>query len=219
MKWHRITVSAGLAIALSGCVPWPTPSQDQKLDTIALTNNDVYVWAMPSPGHVGAVYGGTNGNVRDVSWPSNETASTDQESCAETTSQSAVTNQEGVALRVHSTDTGWHAITVTKNIWAGATYIFNVHLWDTVTGTVPSPIAQFNLLTTFPNGATTNWLMCARVTGNTLDFKAWNAGQKQPSYGTYTVQLPSGWSDPGEAGWYAGHLGQDEGINYANAAA
>lgn len=134
-------------------------------------------------------------------------------SCATWTSDSNWRNQEGAALRVHPVAGGVKAITITKNIWFSANWIFNVHVWDSSRSPVATQIASFDLAATFfPNSQLRPfpWTLCAKVVGNSVSFVVWPSTEVQPSWDDPThggsVTLPAGFSDPGAAGWYIGHL-------------
>jgi hypothetical protein len=137
----------------------------------------------------------------------------DESSCATWTGDSAHHDQEGAALRVHAVAGGAKAITITKNVWFEANWIFNVHVWDTSTSPVATQIAAFDLGSVLYPGGTYvpyPWSICARVIGNVVSFVVWPTGSPQPAwddpaYGG-AVTLPSGFEDAGHAGWYAGHL-------------
>jgi hypothetical protein len=139
----------------------------------------------------------------------------DEQSCATWTNQGAGWNQQGAVLRARELPDGTRrGVLVTKNIWMNAHWIFNVHVWDTSTFEVFQPIAHFDLAETFRPGGQVlplPWSMCARVVGEVVSFIVWPANGPRPAwndprYGG-SVRLPAGWSEPGRAGWYAGHLG------------
>ncbi len=76
-----------------------------------------------------------------------------EQSCATWSSQTAGHDQEGAVLRLSSIHGVTKGITVTKNIWLGATWIFNVHVWDTPAAQVGTQIAAFDLTSTFRAGS------------------------------------------------------------------
>lgn len=73
-------------------------------------------------------------NTRLVLFPPHAPMATDQESCATWTDQTGRTTQQGLALRVRHDRGRWRAITITKNVWLGAPWNFNVHTWDSADG-------------------------------------------------------------------------------------
>ena len=114
---------------------------------------------------------------------------------------------------MHDVAGGTKAITITKNVWFDANWIFNVHVWDTSASPVATLIASFDLGSVlYPGGSYVPypWSICARVIGNVVDFVVWPTGSPQPSWGDPAyggaVTLPPGFEDAGHAGWYAGHL-------------
>ncbi len=154
-------------------------------------------------------------NLRTLFWPVKRLGGlpNNQQSCATFSSASSWMAQQGVALRIRRTPVGGvTGITVTKNIWFGATWIFNVHAWD---GTPTlHPLASFNLESVFldPDGAPRPfpWTLCARIIGAQITVKGWLTGSAEPEWGdenfggTSTLAV-----DPavrGLAGWYIGHL-------------
>ena len=80
---------------------------------------------------VAALDTNTSANLRSAFWPADSPLVTDAQTCATWASQSLSTAQQGAALRVATVDGSTRAVTVTKNIFYGATWLFNVHTWDT----------------------------------------------------------------------------------------
>ncbi len=166
-------------------------------------------------------------NTRVAFWRRNARVSSTEQSCATWAGQSAAVNQEGAVLRVRELANGVRrGILVTKNVWLGANWIFNVHVWSTGWPEVYEQIAHFNLGPAFaPFGQLVPlpWRLCARVVGNVVSFVAWPANQPQPPWVDAThgvsVVLPEGWSAPGVAGWYIGHLRPGDSAALTNLAA
>jgi hypothetical protein len=163
---------------------------------------------------VSADTGNTGGNSRDVFWrePANLL---NAQSCATWTSDSDPfgIGQQGAALRIRTTGGRVRAVTVTKNIWGGAAWVFNLHTWDSKAVPNSVQIGQVDLSATFHrNGviAPLPWHLCAKAVGNTLSFIAWPSGEPIPTYGDPThggsATIPAGWDVAGKAGWYAGHV-------------
>ncbi len=158
---------------------------------------------------------GTNagGNTRFMFSLAPATVAPDLVSCATWNGDRVWWDQEGAVLRAHSVPGGFRAITVTKNVWFGAHWIFNVHVWDTTRYPIAMQIGAFDLQSVFfPAGRPTPgpWRLCARTVGGVVSFRVWPTSQPAPSwtdprYGG-SVVLPAGWRDPGIAGWYVGHL-------------
>jgi outer membrane protein assembly factor BamB len=146
----------------------------------------------------------------------------DEQSCATWTEEGAGWNQQGAVLRARTLPDGnRRGVLVTKNVWMNAHWIFNVHVWDTSLPQVFQPIAFFDLEDTFrPNGQVLPlpWSFCARVVGDVVSFIAWPASMPRPAWNDArfggSVVLPEGWSEPGRAGWYAGHLGPGHAVAY-----
>jgi outer membrane protein assembly factor BamB len=153
-------------------------------------------------------------NTRVAFWRRNARVTSNEQSCATWAGQSAAVNQEGAVLRVRELANGVRrGILVTKNVWLGANWIFNVHVWSTGWPEVYEQIAHFDLgpvLAPYGQLVPLPWRLCARVVGNVVSFIVWPANQTRPSWEDAShggrVVLPEGWSAPGYAGWYIGHL-------------
>lgn len=173
----------------------------------------------------------TGSETREFFWPANASDVRDGQTCATWSKQSDAAGQpvvdiiqQGAALRIVQTPTSTRGISVTKNIWLGGTWIFNVHVWDSSApgGVVATQLAGFDMsdvvgklwwegdvlhstLKPF------SWHLCARTSGNMLQFKVWtNEQANQPSWtdSRYVreVPIPAAWDVPGKTGWYVGHL-------------
>jgi Calx-beta domain len=167
---------------------------------------------------------------RMIFWPRSEVPSEDQESCATWSSQTPVEAphipiQEGLAVRATTEDGVTRAITVTKNVYANAFWVFNVHLWDTAHVVPFDLIGQVNLGPYFESkgGEVLPIDVCALVVGDTFQFEVWLADQPPPAWGTTSqggvFTLPAGWDFAGRAGWYVGHLPADADVVYTNESA
>ncbi len=155
-----------------------------------------------------------SGNTRIAFQRGADPVAENEQSCATWSSESSNINQEGAALRIsEAADGARRAITVTKNVYFHAGWIFNVHVWDTATTGVGTQIGSFDLSSVFrPGGQTLTlpWKLCAWVVGPTVSFIAWPATEQPPAWNDAThggsVTLPDGWDSVGAAGWYIGHL-------------
>lgn len=178
---------------------------------------------------------GTNqgGNTRTSFFPAGQAATTSGTVCATWVGPGtpADDRQQGLALRVETNAKGVRrAITVTKNIWLGATWLMNVNLW-TVTQTSGSPdqITQTptNLDFTSVVGQGTDqafpWRVCAQATAGTIVVDVGTASSPHEPFvdPTYfqTVSLPVGWEYPGQFGWYIGHLQPNTSFTYTDLSA
>lgn len=162
-----------------------------------------------------ALSGDRSANLRSMFWPISglSALSHDEQSCATFASESTWSAQEGVALRIRRAASGGiSGFTVTKNIWFGATWIFNVHWWD---GTPTLHAAgSFDLGSVFrlPDGTPRPfpWTLCARIVGSQLDVKAWPSASPEPAWGDArfggTRSLSAYPDARGVAGWYVAHL-------------
>ncbi len=166
-------------------------------------------------------------NTRLAFWRRVEHPAMDEQSCGTWAAQSAAMNQEGAVLRVRELANGVRrGILVTKNVWLGANWLFNVHLWSTGWPHVYNHIAQFDLSAVFVrSGALVPlpWTLCARVVGDVVSFIAWPATEPRPAWEDAThggsVRLPAGWLAAGVPGWYIGHLRPGDSATLTNLAA
>lgn len=167
----------------------------------------------------------TDGNLREVFWADNAPWSFDQETCATwndtaTSGGSVADNRQmGLALRISPATSdgrrGLRAITLTQNVYAGATWVFWVDVWKVVDPTEPKfhGVKQFDLRPVVGFAQATPpppWHVCARVRGRTFTFKIWTGTNPEPTWHdtthVFTTHLPAGWNYPGYAGGYIGHL-------------
>ena len=153
----------------------------------------------------------TGGNYRTVFWPEGAPSATNSQSCATWTAQSETGHvQQGAALRIATDDAGvTRAITVTKNVWFGVTWTFNVHVWDTSKRPTGAQVGAVDLGAAV-GGKPLPWHLCARTVGTAIEMKVWAGTEPEPSWGDSrhgsSVGLPAEWVYPGRAGWYIGHL-------------
>jgi hypothetical protein len=191
------------------------------LVSAVLTGTDPYDMAS-SPGKASFVSHVADQNTREVFWPSDSPAVSSSETCA--TWETGDNVQQGAALRIRKVTGGYRLITVTKNIWLGAYWIFNFHVWDSSKSPAFTLLGGIDLSGEFLQSGTTAWplpwYMCTRAYGSTLEFKAWRAGQTQPAYGDShyggAKTLPAGWNDPGATGWYIGHVPTNSGASFTD---
>jgi hypothetical protein len=163
----------------------------------------------------------TGGNTRLAFWPADAPETSAQQSCV-SWDDGDHSAQQGIALRVRSTAGRTTAITVTKNVWAGFFWVFNVHVMDSGNAGQPfTRIGQFSFdRSLLRDGvpAPGPWRLCARVVGEAVSVKVWAADEAEPAWmdGIHGggVMLPAGWDVPGAAGWYVGHLAPGASTTY-----
>jgi hypothetical protein len=226
-RWNWVAVAV-LVTAATACEPvMPegigTPVADPMPESypasyLTTERNDRYDWTGGSGTMaVSAPSTNTGGNTRGVFVPAGIPATRDHESCASWQGGHGRIIQQGVALRVRDESGGTRAITVTKNIYYGATWIFNVHTWEP--GGVFRPVGSRDFSAVM---APEPWHLCARVVGDKVEVKLWTGADPVPAWGdkhhTGVVQLPRGWVYAGRPGGYAGHLEQGDMIRYTNLA-
>lgn len=223
---------------LSACGPsgmWSSYDATFKVSTLTQDPGDGFTlgWnATTATATVTAAATNTAGNSRGLFWPANQTATLDGETCARWSSEDGGTAttgniQEGAALRVRvNADGTTDALTVTKNVWASAVYIFNTHTWhaDGTQNTQLTLIGQKNLANVFDTSgdpAAPNplpWHLCAETSGTQLRFEAWREDETRPAYGDTThgddVNVPAPYVYAGAFGWYAGHLQASQSVTF-----
>jgi hypothetical protein len=103
---------------------------------------------------------------------------------------------------------------VTHNIWGGARWIINVHLWDSAVGPEPFRLlAQYDMsevLTADGRELPRPWTICAEAAGQRLRFGVWAAAVGEPDWDDPShvreTTLPPEAVFAGRAGWFIGHL-------------
>ena len=178
-----------------------------------------------SPGRFDVQAGVANGgrNTRLLVYPPAQPMSDDAQSCATWKSQVGYHVQQGLALRIrHDVEGGrWRAVTVMKNVVWGANWQFNVLTWDS---NEPQPWTMWGSVNLAPvfwpdqQLAALPWRVCARVEGDLVRIKGWDATKAEPGWDdpihTGAVRIPIEWVYPGKAGWYVGHLGPAEAAEF-----
>jgi hypothetical protein len=211
-KRGRALVALFLAALLFAACTTYDVHDTAPLVSAVLTGSDPFNM-VSSPGQASFVSRVSDNNTREAFWPSDSPAVSDSETCAIWATETSSNVQQGAALRIRQVSGGYRLITVTKNTWLGAYWIFNFHVWDTSKNPPFILLGGIDLSGEFLQSGTTAWpppwYLCARAYGSTLEFKAWRAGQAEPAYGDPhyggAKSLPAGWNDPGATGWYIGH--------------
>ena len=189
------------------------------------------------------------GSVREAFWPEDPSAwIADQESCMtwDTTALSSTgmsvadptfhdqAAQPGLAMRIApaADGKGVRAITVTENVFYSATWLFNVHVWESTNTAEPFvPVGQFDLTPVVGDWVQSGdvivdrtapppWHLCVWTVGDQFSFMVWTGDNPQPAWDdpsrTFTVTLPAGWDYPGYAGGYAGHLHAGQSLEFSD---
>jgi hypothetical protein len=223
-----------LTVAATGLVaPWATTARavtnttppHVEVGTLTSASGQDFDYA-GSTHHLsaGAPADNTDENIREVFWPSDSTPRVDEEVCAvwDDTADSAGApdgnRQMGLALRIApatSDGRGLKAITLTQNVFRGATWIFWVDVWNVKDPAHPDfvGVKSFDLLRVVGFGGRAiapPWHVCAQAQGATFRFRVWTDGETDPGWQdaqrVFTTRLPAGWDYPGLAGGYVGHL-------------
>lgn len=207
------TVVGALVLIAAACTP-PPPVRERPAgwtevaltrdgsDTFDLAGDDDELALSAADTNVG-------GNTRLIAWRAGGPAATTGTACI-SVQQWSWPAQEGVALRVSSDGGRTRAVTVTKNVWAHATTVFNVHVWDTGRAGAPmSKLASFDMAHELGGDASSPHRICARIVGPTLSFKVWSTTDTEPEWNnaaTRTVRLPADVPREGSFGVYVGHV-------------
>lgn len=232
--WRRPALLCAIVVlvvaVLAACVPdGPVLSTlPSTMDQGQLTRDGTDSYAVTSIGstyRVTAASTNTDSNTRALFWTKNAPVKSNQQAC-ETFTDTSLPTQEGVALRITKNGTTTTALTVTKNIVYNATWIFNVHKWNSAAQPVPfSQFGGFDMTTAMrPGGKLVAypWRLCVRVVGSTLTFKVWPASKTEPGWtnATYTrsVAIPAGSPTSGRTGVYIGHLPPGARADFSNLA-
>ena len=179
-------------------------------------------------------------SIREVFWQPDVAPTEDEQVCTvwDDTASSAGSpkgnRQMGLALRIApatSDGRGVRAITLTQNVFAGATWIFWVDAWNVVDPghgqSTPvrqfAAVHQFDLFPIVGIGATATappWHVCAQVQGLTFRFKLWTGTEREPAWDdksrVFATALPAGWDYAGHAGGYIGHLWSSQTASFSN---
>lgn len=211
MKRWRLAAAGVIVVSCVACTTYDF-HDSAPIFSAVLTGSDPYIMTS-APGTASFVSRVPDNNTREMFWPSDSPPVSNSESCATWATETNANVQQGAALRIRHVTGGYQLVTVTKNIWGYAYWIFNFHVWDPTRTPPYTQVGQVNLASEFETAANEAfpppWYMCARVSGSTLQFKAWRLGQSEPAYGDphygAAVTLPAGWDYPGATGWYIGH--------------
>jgi hypothetical protein len=193
----------------------PTNTSSTNKAVLTADGPDQYRFvSVPASTAVGALDNSGGGNLRQAFWPADNPVVPDSESCAIWGAQTGDLVQQGAALRIRQDGNRIRAITVTKNIFYKATWIFNFHVWDSAQSPAFTIIGATDLSAELVHAGVTTplpWHFCARVIDNKVEFKVWPVAEPlEPAWGDPThggsATLPAGWTAPGKAGWFIGHL-------------
>ena len=128
------TLAAGVLIPPVAFRTYPAPSSPGLAGGGVLTPDagDSYTYSSSTGAmDAAALPSNSSGNLRTVFWPTHAFATQNEKTCATWAAESTWQAQQGAALRVNvQRDGAVRAVTVTKNVWVGATWIFNVHVWN-----------------------------------------------------------------------------------------
>lgn len=158
-------------------------------------------------------------NLREALVPVDPAPTANGESCATWTSQTGQNTQLGAAFRVRSSASGRvRAVTITQNVWFGARWIFNVHVWDTAQSPPMTPVGSVNFGQKPSVVPKVPLRFCARVIDDQASFKLWATSESEPAWGdpsrSGSVPLPVAGRGSGRTGWYVGHLGVGDRASY-----
>lgn len=136
-KKNLVFAFAAVAViaVTAACAPPPAPPAGWHQRFLTRDGADVTTIVEGAHGRIEATApaGNVGGNSRTLFGRVDAPRSVNQYSCATVTHSGRIV-QEGVALRMRSDGDRHRGITVMKNIWGGAFWVYNVHLWDTNIG-------------------------------------------------------------------------------------
>ena len=209
----------GLLSLITSCEPAGSaaPVPDRAVRAAVLTANGSGTYQLqgaPPDVTVSAAPPGVSSTLREAFWSDGQSSAVDGEACVSWGPNDQVAAQPGVALRIAPSTPGHvRALTVSKNVWFTAGWLFNVHVFDT-----SQP--DFRQLATFDLGDVLGRKpgaeppvavhLCARVLGARLDLKVWTATASVPSWSdafhARSLDLDPSLVYPGSFGWYVGHV-------------
>jgi hypothetical protein len=230
MSPHRVGAAVALLVlAVAGCssdehapaavasttVPAATAPTSVAFSTAVISRDGSDDYTVQPAAHSAAITadaGNVGGNLRIAFWNADSPDLTDSYACATWRSASADDLQQGIGLRIRAGSAGTRLIMITKNVYLRGFWVFNIDVWDTAASGL-SVVQSFDLQSVFrPAGVLVPlpWHMCARVNRDVVDFKAWPDTVPTPAWGDPafggSTRLPPGWTYPGKAGWYIGHV-------------
>lgn len=165
-------------------------------------DGDGFVASAPTTNH--------HRNLRVLLLPAGE-HTIDHQICSTWSSEVGPIAQHGLAVNVNETSPGhYRAVTITKNILYGESWLINVHGWEDSAGNKVGYGLGHRSMTVMKD-VPLPWRVCARTTGPRLDVKVWAQRQPEPSWAdplhTLSVALPPRLAGAGQAAWFVGHLG------------
>jgi hypothetical protein len=164
---------------------------------------------------------GTSGNEREFFWRSDAKPVVNSTACAEWVSGDG-NAQQGLVFRVVQDDGVVRAISVTRNVYASAQWVFNFHEWDTSQSPAFTLLGHMSLTAFLAGAAPYPLSICGRVTGSLLQFVVWRPGTAQPPWSTTTygghATVPSGYDGAGVTGWFVGHVPEGTAASFSGLA-
>jgi hypothetical protein len=157
---------------------------------------------------------GATGNERELFWTASD-STVDSSTCAVWDSGEGY-SQQGAFFRMTDKDGVVRALTITRNVYGAAWWVFNFHYWDTSDSASPfilfAHVSLYNFLGRSRH-ATYPLHFCARVIGDVMQFIVWRPGQHRPAWGSEiqggqaeTPATDSYGMEAGVSGWYIGHV-------------
>ena len=223
-----LVVAAALLLVLAGCGTGPSTGgtasvQSASPTCVSRVTADCSAYTYSSPGRGTVVVTApksTGGNNREFFWAPGGPSGPDLTVCARFEDGSG-SDQQGVVLRLeHFAGGRVAAVTVTRNVWAGAFDVFNYHVWNT-RADPGKPFIQFGstVIPVLPVAPAVYPLhLCARTLSDRVEFVVWTDGQARPAWGSTTqggaATIPAAAPSNGQGGWFAGHLRPGTSMTY-----
>lgn len=212
-----VAALVGASVAAAACGPATIAPLAPVYGATYLTSDagDRIGLEVPNPEATVASAAPTNraSDNRIVFWLAGQAPLTAGQSCATWDSQAGPFVQQGLAFHITTVGGVTRAVTVTKNVLFGQTWVFNVHVWDTSVPPALFQIGSYDLSGVFTRGGAVvpfPWRICVVFSATSMQFKAWPLSQPEPAYGDPGYgggqAIPPPWQGAGNAGWYVGHL-------------
>jgi hypothetical protein len=147
-----------------------------------------------------------------------------EESCSTWATSPALTQQGNILHLTQDANGVVHGIAVVDNIWANGRWVFNI---NAITGNASTPIVpiqngyDLSAVVGGESGPYTAlpWHECARTFAGQVQFVVWTGSNPEPAYGTPgasgSVAIPPGYTQPGQAGWWVGHVAAGSTANFS----
>lgn len=212
-----------LVLAFAACVPVGVPTLAAGYSAASLNGqgNDAFNLTRLSGDQINATAAAwnTSDGPRNIYWQTNSPEAVNEQVCTTWVSQRGATAQQGMALRIREDGSRLRAVVMTKNVYLGGNWAFNLYVIDKDSATGAD---HGSGLTTMPLEALLKvpgqnaaqplpWRVCAKIEGDLYSFKIWRTElEAEPAYGDgihgASFTLPATAQYAGKAGLYMAHM-------------